>query len=710
MACNINKIHKQWKKKVDDLFDKMGDALSRADEKLTNKVNQATGKKFRNFFAVHDVEKVFSDWIREYHLQRNAIYEKAKDTREFLSELSQDDSADLVRALNGDKDPYTLSQDLKGMYDGLRKMIDDNARELVDLGVLKEQYAIKDYLKRYYKEYIDGISSAKLYFTKRFKERKNLTHDERIALGMLEDASFVIPNTIAEQRIQALKAQILKSIADRFAVDELQDGYTKISDETMGGGVHKYGALAGKFVPIEIAKALKDVQLAKNEINTAEAIISAIHATVDHIKVNVTVKNPATHIYNVLSNVGMAFLHEDLSSVANVLWMASKKTHEFKTLLSEAKKYGMNTMLNDMDIKVSLDPITKKPNIMMSLIKNLYMSADSKSGQMARSVYKWEDQIFKLAAFYKNMKQMRKELGRTLNENEKRKAFREANEAYVDYETPLPNMIREVDKLGVMPFLHYTWKSTPVVAKAIAKNPMRFVMLQIALVGLGASAWFNQDDDVKKPDWAANQLNLVGAKEWVDLGNGKFLNAGRMVPAVKFGQLDFTGGFVGGILDILQGQTPLGYTIGNVGDNKAQTIFKRGAALAENYAPPLSAIGRYGQRVERKLLGKGKKNASTGEEMSYGEIVQQPLGLRKFDAKKEAQKKANAIKNKYTREIENGEDKVKSAQEYRENSKKLRATAAKNGIYGLNLDDAPPHKEESGFGVGKIRVLPRLKL
>ena len=122
--------------------------------------------------------------------------------------------------------------------------------------------------------------------------------------------------------------------------------------------------------------------------------------------------------------------------------------------------------------------------------------------------------------FEKNMREMAAELGRPLREEEKQRAFEEASAAYVDYETPLPAGIRIADKSGIFPFLHYTWKSTPVVAKTIAKHPFRAAFLFGAMAAVGASAIFNQDDDVLKPEWAANQLNMLGAKEWVSLGNG----------------------------------------------------------------------------------------------------------------------------------------------------------------------------------------------
>lgn len=696
---------KRWGDKVDAVFSKMGDALSRADEKLTDKVNgmQST-VRFGNLFAVHEGEKVFSEWIREFRIQQRDIHDKALQTQKLLSSMAEEDSRILVRALNGDIDPKTLKGNMGRMYESFRSMIDDNARELVNLGVLKEENAIRDYLKRYYKDFVDGSGSAKMYFDKRFKERKDLSLDERLAKGMIEDASFVIPKTIMEQKMQMLKARLLQGISQRFGIDEAREGYVRVPDDTVGGGVYRYGALAGKHIPEEIMGQIKGAAFVKESMGILETYIYPI---VDHIKVNVTVKNPATHFYNVASNFLMSYLHGDMRALGRVLLMAKNDKGSFKALIDEANKYGLNTLLNDMEGDLATSP-DGKPNIMLTIMKNLYATADSKTGQAMRSAYEWEDKIFKLAAFEGNMRRMKKEIGRDLNEAEKRRAFMEANAAYVDYDTPLPSIVRTVDKSGVFPFLHYTWKSTPVVARAIAKDPMRFMILQAALMGMGASAWFSEDDDIMKPEWAADQINLLGSKEWVNIGNGHFLNAGRLVPGMKIGMLDFQAGFVGGVVKIATGETPLGFSIGKKDDTKLDTIVKRSAALAENYAPPLSPIGRYGQRVEKKAMGDGKKNSSTGKEMEYSEIMAQPIGVREFDPKHEAQSKANAIENTYKRKIKNGGDPNDAAIEYRKSARELRKEAISHGISLPLGDNLPSKKKDSGFG--RVNIMPRLKL
>lgn len=218
------------------------------------------------------------------------IFEQAKSRKETLSKLlSKDESKMLTSALNGDLDIKELPSHLTNLYNNIRKMIDDNAEALIEAGALDKKFQIKDYLKRYYSNYLENAEgNGKKYFDKFFK-RENLTHDERVALGMIEDADMVIPATLAEQRTQLLKANFLKQVSDKYGVDEMLEGYVRMSDETVGGGIKKYGALGGKYVPKEVAKAIKSANVLREELGALE---SFIYPLVDHIKVNVTVKNP----------------------------------------------------------------------------------------------------------------------------------------------------------------------------------------------------------------------------------------------------------------------------------------------------------------------------------------------------------------------------------------------------------------------------------
>jgi hypothetical protein len=235
--------------------------------------------------------------------------------------------------------------------------------------------------------------------------------------------------------------------------------------------------------------------------------------------------------------------------------MKVKQPNKFKKLIDKANKYGLNSSLKDFEsIDVHLTN-KSKVNVGLSIMKNLYLAQGSKAGDKIRKLYDWEDKIFKVAGF-------KRLLDEGVAESE---AFSKASEVYVDYATPLPDFVRTIDKSGLFPFMHYVYKATPATLKVIAKNPIKYALFQTVLLGTGASSWLDngsEDEDLKKPKWAKNQANLFGVKEWVGFGNGWYLNLGRMIPAMKFGGLDFsldTGfGFVGGIVNIANGKTPLG--------------------------------------------------------------------------------------------------------------------------------------------------------
>lgn len=230
--------------------------------------------------------------------------------------------------------------------------------------------------------------------------------------------------------------------------------------------------------------------------------------------------------------------------------------------------------------------------------------------------------------------------------------FKEAMADYVDYTTPLPPMIRALDKNGVFPFSHYVWKSTPRVAKIIAKNPLKFALLQVALYQMGASV-FNDDDNLEKADWAGDKgfaglihfipSNLFGAKQWVKLDNDEYINLGRSLPGMRLGGLAFDGGFVGSFLSIMQGKDPLwGSKIYKESDSPLQASFKSLQKFSENYAPPIT-FGRYAQRLTKKAIGFHPKQNDYKEEMTYIEILSQMVGVRKFNKPKQLKKHYKSV-------------------------------------------------------------------
>ena len=458
----------------------------------------------------------------------------------------------------------------------------------------------------------------------------------------MEDADFVVANTLLEQRKQILKAKLLKQLADEVAFNEPGEGLVRVSDESAGGGIKRFGALAGKFVPEEVHKVLQDMQVLKEVGRMANLVQSWMHV-IDHIKVNVTVKNPGTHIYNVVSNLQLAFLKGDLTAVADVMRMMVTDRKKFKKLVNMARDLGLNSELDDFEGLVrdfTPESVKKEQGIshmLWAIPKNLYMAEGTVTGKIARKVYAAEDEIFKLANFYKQIK------GKTVGKEKARAMLRDAMADYVDYQTPLPTAVRTIDKLGIMPFTHYVWKSTPRVARAIVKHPYKYALMQVALLEMGASM-FGDDDHLQKPEWARDKLNLFAAKQWVNIGDSdQWLNLGRALPGIRWGKLEFDGGFVGGLATIMQGKDPLwGNKFTSSYDNDAQHWFKIAQKLAENYAPSLT-YGRYMQKGMRKAFDYHPSKNAYGETATTKELLLRPLGVREFNSKKELRGHLNDV-------------------------------------------------------------------
>lgn len=590
--------------------------------------------------AVHEFTRGFNEDVAK------ATMDAAEIAKWLKSELSKDDSITLTRVLAGDLDKADLPEHLKATYKMFRGKLDDNTRLLVKYGALDEKNVMDDYLKRYYSKYLNDTTGLKERLTSKFGgklgeyfKRKDLSHEQRIELGLIEDADFVISNTLLEQRKQILKAKLLKQMADELSIPEpkngFKEGYERVSDATAGGGIKRYGALAGRYVPKKVYTALTDMQVVR-EISTPALILNKWIGVVDHIKVNVTVKNPGTHVYNVTSNLQLAYLKGDIRALSEVIRMAATDQKKFKKLVKLARELGLNSELDDfMDLVKDFTPESAKKSsrshLVWSVFKNLYMSEDSMAGKAMRKTYAMEDEIFKLANFYKQIK------GRKMGRASAKKAMREAMADYVDYQTPLPTFIRWIDKLGVMPFTHYVWKSTPRVARIIVKHPYRYALLQIALLESGASM-FNDDDYLSKPGWASDKLNLFNAKQWIHIGSDRWLNLGRSLPGVRWGKLEFDGGFVGGIAMIMMGKDPLwGSDFVSKFDSNAQHWSKVAQKLAQYYAPAIT-FGRYAQRGIRKATNFHPPKDAYGEELSWNEMLLRPLGVRKFNSKKELNK------------------------------------------------------------------------
>lgn len=693
-----NKLLDRWALKVDDAFDKASEGLDKSAKWVNENIPFAG-----ELLSIREHGKEIDELLGEYHRTTAAIYTQAGQFKEYLGKLSLENRKAMFKALDGEMDPEELAEHVRPLYEKVRKTIDDGAQALVDAGALESKNVIKDYIKHYYKKHMDEAKEnsriAKALRQSKFFARKQMSWEQKQLRQIEDDAAFAVTNTILEQKKQLLKAQTLKLFADKFAKDAPPEGaeglkWVRMSDESAGGGIKKYGALAGKYVPEDVAKALAEAEMLGREMAKFNNMYFKL---IDHIKVNVTVKNPFTHLYNFGSNMALAFLHGDFNEAmkTTAAWMRGDK--QFKRWETLANSLGLDSHLSDLEGLVKPLQSEAKDGILTRALKEAYMAEGSWSGEKARYLYSMEDKVFKIARFKKNLELIAKDKGFDVNDfskfsaDELKAAMKDAQYSYVDYSTHFNGTLKMLDKTGVQPFLHYAVKSTPMVLKAALKRPDRFLMMQAVLAYGGGSAWLgadNERDNLAKPEWAESGAlaNLVGVKSWMRVGNTNwYFNSGRLVPGFRFDgfdKLEFNGGFVGGAINIASGKSMLGYKIESDEDPNAVKITKRLLELTKSYFPPLSPLGRYGQQL-------GAQGAAdiTGadiapkdynkDELGFGGIIARGAGVRRFDKEKEYGKELKKARKEYEQFVpvkipnSNDEEKVAKAKAHNERIAKL---------------------------------------
>lgn len=693
-----NKLLDRWALKVDDAFDKASEKLDETAKWIDENIPFAG-----ELLNIREHGKEIDELLGEYHRTTAAIYTQAGQFKEYLGKLSLENRKAMFKALDGEMDPEELAEHVRPLYEKVRKTIDDGAQALVDAGALESKNVIKDYIKHYYKKYMDEAKEnsriAKALRQSKFFARKQMSWEQKQLRQIEDDAAFAVTNTILEQKKQLLKAQTLKLFADKFAKDAPPEGaeglkWVKMSDESAGGGIKKYGALAGKYVPEDVAKALAEAEMLGREMAKFNNMYFKL---IDHIKVNVTVKNPFTHLYNFGSNMALAFLHGDFNEAmkTTAAWMRGDK--QFKRWETLANSLGLDSHLSDLEGLVKPLQSEAKDGILTRALKEAYMAEGSWSGEKARYFYSMEDKVFKIARFKKNLEIIAKDKGFDVNDfskfssDELKAAMKDAQYSYVDYSTHFNGTLKMFDKTGVWPFMHYTVKSTPMVLKAALKRPDRFLMMQAVLAFFGGSAWLgadNERDNLAKPEWAESGAlaNLVGVKSWMRVGNTNwYFNSGRLVPGFRFDgfdKLEFSGGFVAGALNIASGKSTLGYKIESDDDPNAVKITKRLLELTKSYFPPLSPLGRYGQQLGAQGVADitGADIAPKDynkEELGFGGIIARGAGVRRFNKEKEYGKELKKARKEYEQFVpvnipnSKDEEKVAKAKAHNERIAKL---------------------------------------
>lgn len=704
----INKeLGEKYAKGVEKLGDKTEAVIKRAAVWSLKKVgvSDETAKAFvRSGAAVKLVDHL------NYSLNtfKNRVELNAADNAKKLANFSKDEIKGIYEFLHGWRKESELAEHTRAAANALKNIIKRNADELVRLGALRAEDKIDDYVKHYFAEHIEAQKSAiarafnKLAQNRHFA-RKDLSREQLEKLGLLED-EFAIINTIKEQFIQIEKAKRLKELAENFTSQKEVEGWVKFGVDKKGeADTAIWGALAGRYLPPDMAVALNDINAASKEIGFLDEVLPAI---VSHVKVNMTAKNPATHIYNFAANYALSAIKGDLWAVNKMLGMFAGDNKQYKAWQRLAQDYGLSVNMDMIDegarkLKGEMAMFKKVPSWIKKLAKNAYLAEGSMLGDAIRAGYNFEDAIFKLAHFKKIMDKEGFDISK-INDPAYRKSFegrlssamKKANYEYVDYATSWNKWAKNIDKYGVYPFLQYAWKSTPMMLQTGFKNPVKFLATMYAISEFGGLSFQNRDEKNSiLPDWAQNGYvtNLFGADAWVRLGNSQyFFNLGRLVPAIRANELGGLkeGGFYKTLFYLLNGKTGLGYEYVGKDDPAHKRFWDFLNEFAKSFMPP-ATLGRYGKNTLELLansiadsLNMSKElrfsviKDSAGNDLDFDLVLLRALGVRELPIKKSLQSNYN----KAVRELKKAQQKGEDLKEYKEKISALRQTARKEKI------------------------------
>ena len=241
----------------------------------------------------------------------------------------------------------------------------------------------------------------------------------------------------------------------------------------------RYGALAGKWVHPEVAYHLQQ------QFYIDDAVQKAWRQILGWWKIGKTVYNAVAHVNNVISNIAMTYIAggrlRDLPAMA--LEMKRKGA-----LYNEALEHGLIGDAVDVaglqEMFVGLNNVSDD-KLLDGLIMRTLKRADkltgqavSKTAKFAQKSYRVEDEVFKLALYKRG-----KDAGLS-----PREAADYALSFMFDY-SEIPQGVKWLRDTGILPFVSYTYKAIPALARAALTRPHKVLAVTGFMHGINALSY-----------------------------------------------------------------------------------------------------------------------------------------------------------------------------------------------------------------------------
>ncbi len=373
----------------------------------------------------------------------------------------------------------------------------------------------------------DGVWEARYAEGNRVGMWRDLTRAERERLGEIEEVRYSFARTMIAQVHDIETAKFLAwvgreySVADEEAVAEKGGRVADTSDSMVtlktyaddewvqvpgtvaqGTRLYKYGAIQSRYIPGHIWNDIRATINAQSSSSIWRLYDELLRAW----KISKTALSPAVHTNNVMSNFILADIaevsHKNLYDSLRTLIDAEQGDEAAKALLTRYLDSGAELgtpALHELRREI-IEPILAKLQgeendtlASLSVIQAVSLAArgnlrqafaalsQKKLSQVAKApfdtmiaAYGLEDSVFRFAKWLKETNAGKGD----------REAAKEARAAFLDYRINAPWI--QALRRGPFPFLAFSYRVIPILAKTAAKKPWK--MMKYAAAGYAVNA------------------------------------------------------------------------------------------------------------------------------------------------------------------------------------------------------------------------------
>jgi len=425
---------------------------------------------------------VYRAWQGEYIARLYALHEvKGKNLAPLMQWLGyQPNKATLTRFMKRQELPSWIYSDLQSALNGNW----EEASSMIQ-GLAKNE-EVPNWMRRAFNDMQRAADSTTIHpRIKAFVREHHLPDDIRQQMGEILDASYLTSKGASETLKDIRRVELFNQVSKQkdWVSDVPAPGFSLMADTP------KLGILSGQYVKAEIADDINRME------HVAGPLVQGYRKMLGQWKAFKTIWNPATQSRNVLSNI----------ILADVGGLSPARIDIYQNALSELRSQGRFFQLFNKEglygkgfaaseLRGYLDDLLKERDA-----GGLWSSLVNGAGQFQDrlgKVYQFNEEFFKTAKALHNL-----ERGMDV-----KAAVDDAQTWLFDYSktTPFINLVKDT----AIPFVTFTYKALPAIAKAAAEHPVRLWKYPIALADMTEAA--AEELDLSEKEWERARALLPG--------------------------------------------------------------------------------------------------------------------------------------------------------------------------------------------------------